>query len=224
MGIEIFDFQQGTPEWFACRLGIPTASEFHSMLAKGEGKTRKTYMLKLLGERLTGESQDSFTTVHTERGKIMEAEARELYSFDVPQMRQIGFIRRKTDTGLVGCSPDALIGDEGLLEVKTKLPHLQLAVIIADKVPSEHVAQCQGALWVTGRKWLDFLSYWPGLPLFVKRVYPDLEYFATLETALAEFHKEMDAIQAALPAIPTTRTIKKTAQILNEFTDLDFTH
>src|ERR1700688_4787876 len=127
--IEIFDCVQGTPEWYQCRLGIPTASEFHSVLAKGEGKTRRTYMYKLIGEQLTAEPQYAFTTVHTERGKIMEAEARELVLYDYPNVALVGFIRRSFGTGYVGCSPDALVGEDGLLEIKTKLPHLQIAVL-----------------------------------------------------------------------------------------------
>jgi hypothetical protein len=227
--IEIFNCQQGTYEWYQCRLGIPTASEFHSVLAKGEGKTRRTYMYKLIGEQLTGEPQDAFTTVHTERGKIMEAEARELVLFDYPDVQLVGFIRRDLDNSTapalyVGCSPDALVGEDGLLEIKTKLPHLQIAVIREDRLPPEHVAQCQGALWVTGRKWIDFISYWPGLPLFGKRVYPDLEYFKVLQDGLTAFHLEMQDVRKSLALMmPTTRIAKKTPQIQasTEFTNLD---
>jgi hypothetical protein len=226
MTVEIFDCVQGTPEWYACRLGIPTASEFHSVLAKGEGKTRRTYMYKLIGERLTGESQDTFSTVHTERGKIMEAEARGLVLFDYPDVQLVGFIRRTLPVGHIGCSPDALIGDDGMLEIKTKLPHLQIAVLREDRLPPEHVAQCQGALWVSGRKWIDFVSYWPGLPLFKKRVLPDPEYFKALEAGITAFHLEMTDVQKGLAAMmPATRVVKKPAQILaeTEFSSLDLT-
>jgi len=91
--IEIFDIPQGIPEWFACRLGIPTASKFKDLLAGGQGKTRRTYMLTLIGERLTGEVQESYTNVHMERGHVMEEEARNLYEFnnDV-EVVQTGFV------------------------------------------------------------------------------------------------------------------------------------
>ncbi len=221
--IEIFECKQGTPEWYKCRLGIPTASEFHSMLAGGQGKTRRTYLYKLVGERVTGESQETFTNMHTERGHVLEAEARDLYSYDVANLRTVGFIRRGTPNGFVGCSPDALVGDDGLLEIKTKLPHLQIEVLLGKRLPPDHVAQCQGALWVSGRKWLDFVSYWPGLPLFTIRVFPDLEYFAKLEEALEAFNKEMDAVQTALPLGPATRLPRRAPQLdpANEFTNLD---
>lgn len=186
--IEIFDCEQGTPEWFACRLGIATASNFSKVLAKGEGKTRKRYLLDLAGERLTGETADSYSNDHMERGKAMEAEARDLYVFmKDSEPNQVGFIRN----GEKGCSPDSLIGGSGMLEIKTKLAALQIECILADKLPSEHVAQVQGALWVAEREWMDFVSYWPKLPLFVKRVYRDEDYIKNLAAEVARFNSEM---------------------------------
>lgn len=126
MAIEIFDVPQNSPEWYACRLGIPTASMFGTIMAKGRGgsgdsKTRWTYMMKLLGERLTGEPCENYTNEHMERGKVMEAEARDWYVFQTDaEVHRVGFIRN----GEVGCSPDSLIGTDGMLEIKTKLAHL----------------------------------------------------------------------------------------------------
>jgi hypothetical protein len=187
--LQVFDCEQGTPEWFAARLGIPTASNFAAVMAKGEGKTRRSYLLRLAGEAITGECAESFSTVHTERGHAMEAEARDLYAFakDVePQL--VGFMRR----GRAGASPDALVGDKGMLEIKTKLPHLQLDVLDRAKMPSEHVAQVQGQLWISGNEWCDFVSYWPKLPLFCIRVERDEKYIATLSQAVADFVGELD--------------------------------
>ena len=225
--IEIFDCKQGTPEWRECRRGIPTASAFHAMLAKGEGKTRRKYMLELIGEQLTGIPADSFANAHTERGHVMEVEARERLAFDYKEpLRQVGFIRRKIgNLGYVGCSPDSLIGDDGMLEIKTKLPHLQLEVLLANppRVPPEHVAQVQGALWVAQRQWLDFVSYWPGLPDFKIRVYPDPEYFDKLYEGVAAFYADLQACKDALPPIPTIVLPRKAPQISAEetFTSLD---
>lgn len=195
--MKIFDCEQGTPEWYAARLGIPTASEFASVLAKGEGKTRRKYMMTLIGERLTGEVADSYSNAHMERGRIMETGARDLYAFRTDKEPQrVGFIRN----GDKGCSPDSLIETNGMMEAKTKLPHLQLEVILADRLPPEHVAQCQGALWVAEREWIDFVSYWPKLPLFVKRIYRDEEYIKTLAAAIAAFNDEMlDLIERIQP-------------------------
>lgn len=187
--LEIFDCDQGSGEWFEARRGIVTASRFADVLAKGQGITRRKYLLTLAGEAITGECAESFGNVHTERGHEMEAEARDLYAFarDAdPQL--IGFMRR----GRAGCSPDALIGDDGMLEIKTKLPHLQLDVLDKGKLPSEHVAQVQGQMWIAGRDWADFVSYWPKLPLFCIRVERDDKYIAVLKQAVDDFVGELD--------------------------------
>lgn len=193
MELQIFNCEQGTPEWYAARAGIPTASEFDTVMAKGRGggdsKTRRTYMLKLIGERLTKEPMWSYSNEHMERGKVMESEARDLYQMIAEvECEQVGFLRR----GDAGCSPDSLVGADGMLEIKTKLPHLQLDCILYDELPSEHRAQCQGQLWIAEREWVDFVSYWPGLPLFAKRVYRDEEYIKKLAEAVRVFNAEME--------------------------------
>lgn len=193
--IEVFDFAQGTPEWAAARLGIPTASNFAAIRAKGEGKTRRSYMMKLIGEIMTGEPSENFTNSHMERGHEMEPDARNLYAFrlDVEPV-QVGFIRN----GRKGASPDSLVGTNGMSEIKTKLPHLQAEVLLADRVPPEHLAQCQGNLWVAEREWIDFVSYWPRMPLFVKRVYRDEAYIKMLSSDVDAFLNELDTYLAVL--------------------------
>lgn len=194
--IEIIDCQQGTPEWLQARLGIPTASCFDTIMAQGRGggesKTRRTYMLKLIGERLTGQPSESYSNVHMERGKTMEEEARDMYAFQKDtEPKQIGFIRN----GDIGCSPDSLLGIEGTLEIKTKLPHLQLEVLLANKLPAEHVAQVQGQIMVSERYWCDFVSYWPGLPLFVTRVFRDDDFIKKLRDGIDAFLSELTELQ-----------------------------
>lgn len=197
--MEIYnDIEQGTPEWFAVRAGIPTASCFKDILSKGAGKTRRTYMLKLLGERLTGELQEPYTNAHMERGKVMEAEARTMYEFQTDlNAEEVGFIRN----GEKGCSPDSLIGESGMLEIKTKLPHLQLDVLDKGNLPADHVAQVQGQLWVAEREWCDFVSYWPKLPLFVYRVTRDEEYIKTLADAVDSFNEELAKLEQKMRAM-----------------------
>lgn len=193
------DIVQGAPEWFAARAGIPTASEFDAVIAKGKGnepsKTRRSYMLKLAGERITGEVAESYTNAHMERGKAMEAEARDLYAFmrDV-SLSQVGFVRH--DLMRAGCSPDSFIGDDGMLEVKTKLPHLQLQALIDGVLPPEHKAQVQGGLLVTGRAWCDFMSYWPKLPSLIVRVERDEPYISALREGIEVFNHELDQLVA----------------------------
>lgn len=189
--IEIFHCPQGSPEWHACRLGIPTASEFHSVLAKGEGKVRRKYLMRLLGERLSGRVADGFSNAHTERGHEQEPDARNWYAFhhDVEPV-QVGFIRN----GDKGCSPDSLVGDDGLLEIKSKLAHLHCEVLLADKCPTDHYAQVQGQIWVAEREWCDFVSWCPGLPPFVKRVPRDEKYIAELDKAVRAFLDELNEL------------------------------
>ncbi|MFG1302672.1 lambda exonuclease family protein [Xanthobacter autotrophicus] len=190
--IHVHECAQGSEDWFRARMGIPTASEFATVLAKGKdggkSETRRTYMLKLAGEILTGEPMERYGNSHTDRGHEMEPEARELYAFAHgvdPQI--VGFITN----GSKGCSPDALIGSDGVLEIKTKLPHKLIECLLKDNFPAEHRAQCQGALWVTEREWVDIAVYWPGLPLFEKRAYRDDAYIATMAKAVDEFNAEL---------------------------------
>ena len=193
--MQIINVEQGTPEWFQARAGMPTASMFKTVMASGRGggdsKTRRTYMLKLAGEIITGDPMDSFSNEHMERGKVMEDEARDLYSFMTDaDPERVGFIVN----GQKGVSPDSLIGDKGMLEVKTKLSHLLLEVLLADQFPAEHKAQCQGALWIAEREWIDIAVYWPKLPLFVKRAYRDEKFIREMSEAVELFNEELAAL------------------------------
>lgn len=184
----IVDCNQNTDEWLTARMGIPTASCFHKVLAKGQGKVRRDYMLRLAGEIVSGEPMDNFTNHHMERGHEMEDEARNLYSFmNEIDATPVGFVRN----GDVGASPDSFIGDSGILEIKTKMPHLMVDVILKDKFPTEHIPQCQGCLWVAEREWIDIVVYWPKMPPFIKRAYRDEEYIKNLSSEVSRFNEEL---------------------------------
>jgi hypothetical protein len=186
--MQIFDCEQGSSEWFACRAGIPTASKFATVMAKGEGKTRSKYLRQLAGELLTGEPMESFTTLHMDRGKTMEDEARETYAFiHDADIRRVGFIRN----GVKGASPDSLVGDEGGLEIKTALPDIQIERLMSGKLPPEHKAQVQGNIWISGREWWDFVSYWPKLPMLTVRVFRDDIYIANMSAEIDAFNAEL---------------------------------
>jgi hypothetical protein len=194
--LEIFDVKQNTPEWFACRLGIPTASQFKTVLASGRGggdsKTRRKYMLQLIGERRTGKPTESFSNGAMERGHEMEDEARAAYSmrYDV-DLLPCGFMRR----GRKGASLDRLIGTDGAAEIKTHVPHIHFEIMLAGKLPPENKAQVQGQLLVSGRAWIDLVSYWPGLPMFKFREERDSAYLAELSVAIDDFNGELDALE-----------------------------
>lgn len=190
--IEIVDCEQGSEAWFRARMGMPTASEFATVLAKGrsggESKTRRTYLLKLAGEILTGEPMESYSNQHMDRGKEMEPEARNLYAFMADaELSRVGFIKN----GPKGCSPDSLVGDKGMLEIKTALPHILIDLHTRNDFPPEHFAQCQGALWVAEREWIDIAVYWPKLPLFVHRAYRNEDFIKTLSAGIDDFNTEL---------------------------------
>lgn len=194
--MQIFDVEQNSPEWHRARMGIPTASCFSQILAKGEGKTRRSYMLKIAGEILTGEPDQSFAgNEHTERGHAMEPEARDLYQFQTgAELRRVGFIRN----GRAGCSPDSLVGDTGGVEIKTKLPHLLIELMLKNEFPPEHKAQVQGTLWLSQREWWDLPVYYRGMPLFVKKATRDEPYIQRIATEVDRFNDELDAVVAEI--------------------------
>lgn len=190
--LQVIECDQGSEEWLAARLGIPTASCFSTVMAKGKdggaSKTRADYMRKLAGEILTGKPMDSYSNGHMERGKEWEPDARNLYAFmrDVePQV--IGFIRN----GQKGCSPDSLVSANGGLEIKAAAAHIQVERLLSNRLPPEHRAQVQGCIWIAEREWWDFVSYCPGLPLLVVREHRDEEYIAKLAAAVDEFNDEL---------------------------------
>jgi hypothetical protein len=192
--LEVFDVPQGSPQWLKCRLGLPTASNFATVMrAKGKGDNgtsaeRTTLLNKLAGEIITGEPMESYTNANMERGIEWEDEARNLYAFvHDAELTRVGFLRN----GQKGASPDALLGKGGGLEIKTALPHIQIARLRKGTLPSEHVAQVQGNIWVAEREFWDFVSYSRKLPLLVIRVYRDNEYIRHMSECIDIFNQEL---------------------------------
>jgi hypothetical protein len=199
MTVELLDFDQYTPEWWQARMGIPTASEFSTVLAKGKdggaSVTRAKYLRQLAGEILTEEpAPEGYSNGFMERGKLLEDEARTLYAFmkDAEPTR-IGFMRN----GKKGASPDSLL-DGGGLEIKTAIPAVQIERLQKNRIPPEYVAQVQGTLWVSEREWWDFMSYCPKLPPLIVRAYRDEPYIAQLAKAIDAFNEELDSLVASI--------------------------
>lgn len=197
--LTIVDVEQGSEAWFRARMGRPTASRFATVLAKGKGGgesvTRRKYLYQLAGEIISGEPAESFSNAHTERGKLMEPEARAAYAFlrDAAPV-QVGFIHNE----IAGASPDSLLGDKGILELKTKLPDLLVECIMSGEFPAEHKAQCQGCLWIAEREFVDIAVYFPRMPLFVSRAYRDEFFIGTLVKEIKAFNQELVDIVAKL--------------------------
>ncbi len=201
--MKIHECQQGSPEWFAARLGKVTASNFADAIAGGQGIVRKKLMIKLIAERMTGLPAESYSNKAMEHGTATEQEAREYYeALNGVSVRQVGFIERDEDTG---ASPDGLVGDDGTLEIKCPFPTTHIKYILANKMPAEYVKPLQGGLWVAERKWCDFMSYDPRVrqrPSFIVRVYRDEDYIKKLSINITMFITDMQKLMERLTTCP----------------------
>jgi YqaJ-like viral recombinase domain len=192
--LEICDAEQQTPQWFEFRRGTPSASKFQCLLAKSaDKKGRRTYLYDLAGEIITERVTEGYTNDHMERGNIDETEARDWYAFTTgAKLERVGCIK---SAFLGACvSPDSLIGKEGGLEIKTRLPRLQMELVEDGQLPNEHKAQIQGAMWILGRPWWDFLSYSKGMKPFRLRVLRDDAYIAALAVEVKQFNADLKAL------------------------------
>ncbi len=196
--MQILTFEQRSPEWYAARRGVPTASEFANIITPKKGEyaaAADTYINQLIDELMRPDAGLGFTgNRHTERGEILEDDARELYAFErelVPQ--QVGFILN--DACTLGCSPDSLIGEDGGLEIKCPDGPTHVKWVRAGGIPDEHKPQVHGSLIITGRAWWDFLSYCPGYEPLLVRVTPD-GFTEKLQGHLDRFIREYHAARA----------------------------
>jgi len=196
---------QGSEEWVTIRLGKATASRIADVVAKtktGWGASRANYAAQLIAERLTGTLAESYTNGAMQWGIDNEADARIAYEFhsDVT-VEQIGFVGHPKIT-MSGASPDGLVGDDGLLELKSPNTATHIDTLLGQAVPSKYVTQMQWQMACTGRNWCDYVSFDPRLPeamrLFVKRVPRDDKMIADLENEVRAFLREIDDKVAAL--------------------------
>lgn len=187
------DVKQGSPEWHWARLGVPTASGFAKIITP---KTRKpsasadSYANELLAAWMTGIPADAAVSGFMQRGTSLESKARSSYEFlrDVT-VQTVGFCL--LDDHSAGCSPDGLVGEDGLLEIKC--PGATKHVENLLDMTEDHFTQVQGQLFVTGRKWCDLMSYHPEMPPALVRFERDETYLAALAPALAAFTEKLEA-------------------------------
>lgn len=193
---------QNSPEWFAVRCGLQTASMFSTVLSVKSGDDsigRSRYMRQLAAERvMQAPSPEVYKNRAMERGKEMEPEAVQQYEADtLEDLRAVGFITREVGTGLdrfrVGCSPDRLVGEKGLLETKTERPDLFVERLErgVHLLPAEHRPQVHGQMWIADKEWVDLKIFWPKLPRFVVRFVRDDKYIREIEDACERFEFEL---------------------------------
>jgi len=192
--------EQGTPEWFAARLGNVTASRVADVIAKtksGYSASRDNYMAQLICERMTNTVAESYTNAAMAWGTETEPLARAAYeSIADVLVDEVGYIAHPT-IERAGASPDGLIGLFGLLEIKCPNTATHIDTLISEQVPTKYITQMQWQMSCTGRTWADFVSFDPRLPsglqMFVKRVEFDAEYVAMLKEEVIKFLAELDA-------------------------------
>ena len=212
---------QGTDEWFAARRGLVTASVISKLLTAtlkvANNDTSRGLALTLTAERITGNIDPSFLSADMWRGVEDEPVARDLYAERYAPVEQLGFIVRDFGDYRIGYSPDGLVGDDGLIECKSRLQKIHLQTILDDRVPDENMAQLQCGLLASGRAWIDYVSYCGGMPLWVKRVTPDLSWQAAILAAveaLEESAADMTArYHAAVEGLPITERVNRGADI-----------
>lgn len=213
------DLEQKSPEWYEVRRGIVTASAVGKLLTStlkvAENDGSRGLINTLAAERITGRVVETRTTDAMWRGILDEPLAREHYADHHADVVTCGFVRQDKGDGhafTLGYSPDGLVGDEGLIEVKSREPHLHLTMVLDPHVPHAHMAQMQAGLLVTGRKWCDYLSWAGGMPMGIQRIEPDPEWFAAIqqacEAAEDSIGRIVSAYHAAVKDLPPTEYIE----------------
>ena len=190
--LETYICDQDTDEWRQLRLGIPTASCFSDVMAGGGGKVRDLYMRKLVGEIISGQPRIDFVSAAMQRGKDQEATLREEYQIITGhKVELIGFGRRTFDGWHIGASPDGLVGEDRLVEIKKADPHVLIELLESDRFPMEHWPQVQGQMLVFGRLFCDLVVGYPGMPQFRRTVKRDDGYCAVLQDGVANFNRQL---------------------------------
>lgn len=193
--------EQGSDEWKRLRLGHITASNVADVMAKGKGgeaTTRYKYKMRLVAERLTNEVPESYSNSAMEWGVQMEPIARMQYEAKADVLVDKTGFWYHPSIDWVGVSPDGLVGDDGLVEIKCPNTTTHIDYLFANKVPAEYYKQVQCQLWVTGRQWCDFVSFDPRLPsrnqLFIIRTNRDEELIKEMESEVVKFLAEVEEL------------------------------
>lgn len=200
--------EQRSEEWHQMRLGKVTASRIADMMAKtktGWGASRGNYAAELIAERLTGQRTDGYVSEAMQNGIDMEEEARNAYAFiKNAKLHEVAFVDHPC-ISMAGASPDRLVGDDGLIEIKCPMPKKHIATLLGGSIDGAYLMQMQWQMACTGRKWCDFVSYSAAFPehlkLFVRRVHRDEKHIEELETEVIKFLTEVEDKVLALNAL-----------------------
>lgn len=198
MSIRYIDVEQGTEEWIEARRGILTASEMHKIITPtlklaNNDKTR-AHVYEIAAQRITGYVDPSYCGDDMLRGVEDEIEARLAYSKHYAPVDDAGFIVRDFGKFTIGYSPDGLVGDDGLIECKSRRQCFQVQTISGEKMPEDYLLQVQTGLLVSGRSWCDFISYSGGMPMAVFRVFHDDDVQSAIIDAALSFEQRVSDV------------------------------
>lgn len=218
------EIYQGSDEWLELRRGILTASNMSLILTPtlkiAANDKSRSHLYELLAQRVSGYVEPSYISDDMLRGQDDEIVARDLYSKHFAEVEQVGFVTNDAWGFTLGYSPDGLVGDDGLIEIKSRRQKFQVCTIIDQEVPADYVLQIQTGLLVTGRKWCDFISYSGGLPMAVVRAFPDATIHDAIIEAATQFETKLSEKLAAYNAaiknprfIPTERRVEQEMHI-----------
>lgn len=217
------DLEQGSDAWLAQRRGLVTASVIGDLITTktlkvADNETSRGLTALLVAERITGWTDPTFMSDDMFRGIENEPIARDVYSEHFEPVHEAGFMVREQDGLRVGYSPDGLVGSDGLIEIKSRRAKIHLAHVLGGTAPAENMPQLQCGLYVSGRKWVDYVSFSGGMPLWVKRVYPDPRWFDAITEAVAAFEaKAADMISRyakAVEGFPETERVTELEMVI----------
>jgi len=195
--MEIIDCVQGSDEWFNARKGKTTASKADVILANGKGL--ETYIYEIMAEYYSSEEEEKYTNDAMERGRIIESEARTIYELETDNIvQQVGFVKYND---YIGCSPDGLVGEDGLIEIKCPMNKTYLIYLLTGEIDKKYYSQMQMQMLITGRSWCDYVVYHPAFKknIVIKRVFADKEVqeklllsFKIIEEKIKEIKNKME--------------------------------
>lgn len=214
------DIEQGSDEWLDLRRGILCASEVKHILTPtlkiADNEKARQHVWEIAAQRISGYTEPTYIGDAMLRGRDDEVTARDLYSEKYETVTEVGFVTSNALGFTIGYSPDGLVGDDGLIEVKSRVQKYQVQTIVENVPPDEFMLQLQTGLFVTGRKWIDFISYSGGLDMVTMRVLPDDRYQTAIREAALLFEGKVSEVvrtyrarqnDPAMRLIPTERQV-----------------
>lgn len=181
------------------RTGVAKSTSSPLIIEPASNDESRRLTDRLIAERITGRTHPSFMNDDMYRGVVLEPHARDHYAkYRDTTVTEVGFMLLNRDDGVrLGYSPDGLVGDDGSCEIKCPRQHTHMRTVVSGAVPMEHLPQLQAGLLVSGRKWIDFVSFVPGMKLYVRRVYPIPEWQRAIAEAAKRFEAAAPEIQRA---------------------------